>query len=147
MRTKLYATVKWVLALTLVVTGTVVVTASPAAAACRQMCENRPPDYKILIGQYDWYTCADDGYMVKRADSAGMWIGLWYSPRCRTVWAYTTSKAAFFVERQSPYAINWGTVYSYERYNLWTLMLDDAGYVSHACLNYPYGGTICTDWW
>jgi hypothetical protein len=68
-----------------------------------------------------------------------------YSPRCRTAWAYSDYERYIWVERSSPHRVEDAYPNGTGQYR--TRMVNDAGYVSRACLHVPYGGDICTGWW
>ncbi|MFD2766308.1 DUF2690 domain-containing protein [Micromonospora eburnea] len=130
-----------------------------ATYGCRSLCEGKNPQtFRVF---YDdcidcFYKCADDaitpklsdGYVYTVSNPVGS-VSLRYSPRCRTAWARTTgSDEAFKVV--SRYA--GGSVRKTIETNspdVWTLMVDDAGYEAQACFwpNGPYTGWTCTRWY
>jgi hypothetical protein len=143
-----------VLASLLLTTAAVTVTASPAAAAtgCGSNCDGRDPkSFRIYTGPNDWYTCADDGFAKLRAEywNGGVlrfYVDLMYSPRCRTAWAETSYFGSYIlVERQSPYRLE-DAYPNTDRSPIWTRMVNDAGYVSRACVSIGAGGEVCTNW-
>ena len=147
---RLRTIVSGVLAAALVTAAMVGVTAGPAAAAtgCGIVCDDQDPlTFRIHTGPYDWYTCADDAQTVRMAfevidGSVRSEVKLRYSPRCRTAWALTDYPRYIWVERSSPHRVEDGSGPGRTR------MVNDAGYVSRACLAYAgAGGEICTGWY
>jgi hypothetical protein len=124
--------------------------ATAATSGCGQTCEGKDPaTFRIYSSSTAYHYCSDDA-VTKAVATTGRQndytAELRYSPRCRTAWARSGSEVHFWVERRSPYgyadAYPWvggGTV--------WTVMLNDAGYVSRACYDYPAGGVICSSWY
>lgn len=127
--------------------------AVPAAAAtggCGWTCEGQnPATFKIWSSSTAYHYCADDA-ATKEIASTGRpgdyTVELRYSARCRTAWARSASEVHFWVERNSPY--NYADAYPYiGGGSVYTVMLNDAGYVSRACYDYPNGGVICSPWY
>jgi hypothetical protein len=152
---KLRTMVSSVLAAALVTAFMVGMSASPAAAAtgCGSVCDDQDPlTFRIHTGPYDWYTCADDAQTIYTAyEVSGGYVRsavqLRYSPRCRTAWAYTDYEERYiWVERSYPHRVE--DAYPTGRDAPYrTRMVNDAGYVSRACLSIPYGGQVCTGWY
>jgi hypothetical protein len=142
------------LAAALCATAALVLTnAVPAAAAtagCGWSCDGKDPaTYKIWSSSTSYHYCADDKQTVDTATTGrpnDYVVYLRYSARCRTVWALSSSEVHFWVERQSPYG--YADAYpNIQHTEVRTVMLNDAGYISRACYDYPAGGTICSGWY
>jgi hypothetical protein len=154
---RLRTIVSSVLAAVLVTTALVGGSAAPAAAAggCGWICDGQDPlTFRIYTGPYDSYTCADDAQTVDWAnnyDHNWAYLGdvlLRYSPRCQTAWAYTTSYVNIEIERYDPYRLEYsGRSGSDPHAARRTRMVDDAGYISRACLYSDYWGRRCSGWY
>jgi hypothetical protein len=151
---KLGTIVRSILAAALVTTAMVGASPTPAGAVnpgCGTVCDGKDPlTFRIYTGPYDWYTCGADAQTVGwAAEVSGGYIRssvlLRYSPRCRTAWAYTDYERYIFVERRSPHRVEDSDPNGTGQYR--TRMVNDAGYVSRACLYVPYGDYICTIWY
>ncbi|MEV0425779.1 DUF2690 domain-containing protein [Micromonospora sp. NPDC049836] len=131
----------------------VLANAAPAAAAtsgCGWSCEGKDPaTFRVWNSSTSYFYCADDKQTVAWATTGrpnDYTVQLRYSARCRTVWALSGSEVHFWVERQSPYG--YADAYPVTGGgDVRTVMLNDAGYVSRACYDYPAGGVICSAWY
>jgi len=126
------------------------VPASAATGGCGWSCDGKDPaTWRVWTSSTAYYYCGDDAGTVRYATTGrenDYIVELRYSPRCRTIWAKSSSEVHFWVERQNPY--QYADAYPYTGGGtVHTLMLNDAGYVSRACYDYPAGGTICSGWY
>jgi hypothetical protein len=132
-----------------VTVGAVVAVADPALAATGcSWCDGKDPaNFQIQSGPYDYYYCSDDAYTPMEADDGvSVWIDLRYSPRCRTVWARSSSPSVhFWVERNSPHRVE-DVTSSWMGGTFWTAMVYDGGYISRVCFD-THTTPICSGWW
>jgi len=134
------------------VTVGLVATTDPALASnpgCGSACDDKDPAGWVPIGGHDYYRCQDTASTVEVATTGranDYSVELRYSSQCRTAWARSGSEVYFWVERKSPHRVE--DAYPDVQGDVeHTRMVNDAGYLSRACFNYPNGGTICSPWY